>query len=221
MKILALDTSSNFASVAVRANGDVLSEVRLESNEGFAHLIFPAIEQCKKEAKLDLVEIDCFAAASGPGSFTGIRVALSAIKGLAHAMGKHAMGISNLRALSSFGSLPDSLRAVMLDARRGEIYAGVYNHDLECVSPEVVMPFSNWMATLNRAQVYEFISSSGVDLQGTPFAGAKCTTAERFLARAVALCAEKDGAQGKWLDPAAVDANYVRRSDAELFWREG
>ncbi len=181
---------------------------------------FRQLIRCKNEAKLDLQQIDCFAAASGPGSFTGIRVALSAIKGLAYALGKPAIGISNLRALSSFGIRPRSLRAVVLDARRGDVYAGVYNDDSECVSPEVVTPFSNWLAHLDAAQDYEFVSPSVFNFEGTPFAGANFTTAGNYLARAVALCAERDGNQGKWLDPATVDANYVRRSDAELFWRE-
>lgn len=220
MTILGLDTSTNFASVAIRSNGEILSETTLESNEGFAHLIFPAIERCKNEAKIDLERIDGFAAANGPGSFTGIRVALSAIKGLAAAMGKRAIGVSNLRALSSFGRKPQSLRAVVLDARRGEVYAGIYNHDLECVSPEVVTKLSDWLAQLDASQDYEFISSRELNLEGTPFTGATFTVGGLFLARAVALCAEKDGPQKKWLDPAVVDANYVRRSDAELFWRE-
>ena len=70
-----------------------------------------------------LEEIDCFAAASGPGSFTGVRVGLAAVKGLAEALGKPAVGISNLRALSLFGKA--ALRAVVLDARRGEVYGAV------------------------------------------------------------------------------------------------
>jgi tRNA threonylcarbamoyladenosine biosynthesis protein TsaB len=181
--ILGLDTSSNFSSVAIRVNGEILSEITLESNEGFAHLIFPAIETCKNEARM-------------------------------------AVGVSNLRALSLFARKPESLRAVVLDARRGEVYAGVYNHDLECVSPEVVTKLSDWLAHLDSSQQYEFISFRELDLQSTPFAGATLTVGEPFLAGAVTLCAEKDVTHGKWLDPAAVDANYVRRSDAELFWRE-
>ena len=109
--ILALDTTSEFGSLAVRANGETVAELALHSSEGFAHLIFPAIEQLLTEAGVRLAEIDCFAAASGPGSFTGVRVGLSAVKGLAEAMGKPAAGVSNLRALSSFGNLP--LRAVV------------------------------------------------------------------------------------------------------------
>jgi tRNA threonylcarbamoyladenosine biosynthesis protein TsaB len=128
MTILALDTTSEFGSLAVRSEGRTIAELTLQSHEGFAHLIFPAIENVLTQAGVGLEEIDCFAAASGPGSFTGVRVGLSAVKGLAEASGKKAIGVSNLRALATFGNLP--LRAVVLDARRGEVYAAVYNSGL-------------------------------------------------------------------------------------------
>jgi tRNA threonylcarbamoyladenosine biosynthesis protein TsaB len=214
--LLSLDTTSNFASVAIRADGKIAAEVTLESTEGFAHLIFPAIERCKNEAKIELEEIDCFAAAAGPGSFTGVRIGLSSVKGLAEAKGKPAIGISNLRALSSFGKNPKSLRAVVLDARRGEVYAGVYDGALRVVVPESVSPLEPWLAKLDPTGNYELISA-------LPIRFGRTTIIEppRFLASAVALCAELDGREGKWMDPSVVDANYVRRSDAELFWKDG
>jgi tRNA threonylcarbamoyladenosine biosynthesis protein TsaB len=214
--ILSLDTTSNFASVVIRADGRVVSEVTLESTEGFAHLIFPAIERCKNEANIELEQIDCFAGAAGPGSFTGLRVGLSAVKGLADGTGKPAIGVSNLRALSSFGKKPDSLRAVVLDARRGEVYAAVYDSELRAVVPESVMPLESWLSKLDPAGNYELISAMPIQ-----FEPAALIKPPNFLAPAVALCAERDGREGKWMDAAAVDANYVRRSDAELFWKDG
>lgn len=202
MTILALDTTSEFGSLALRSNGETIAEITLHSPEGFAHVIFAAIDDLLRRAGVRLAEIDCFAAATGPGSFTGVRVGLSAVKGLAEAMGKPAAGVSNLRALASFGN--SARRAVVLDARRGEVYAAVYNSDLEPVVPEAVLKFSAWLKSLEAGD-YELICSPR-----TP----------RQLAAAVAYCAELDCARRGWVDPAALDANYVRRSDAELFWRE-
>ena len=76
------------------------------------------------------------------------------------------------------------------------------------------MPFEKWKQTLDPAVDYEFISVAGFALPDVPV-----TEAPLALAEAVAECAEKLG-PGAWLDPAALDANYVRRSDAELFWRD-
>jgi tRNA threonylcarbamoyladenosine biosynthesis protein TsaB len=215
VNILALDTTSEFASVAVRSEGRTTAELMLRSPDGFAHVIFHAIGDVLAQAGIRLEKVDCFAAASGPGSFTGVRVGLSAVKGLAEALGKTVLGVSNLRALGSFGNLP--LRAVFNDARRGEVYAAVYNSDLEPVAPEAVLKLSDWLAMLHEPQ-YEFISGSlAADaLQGTRFAGMPFIEAPKSLAAAVAFCAERD----RGLDPATLDANYVRRSDAELFWRD-
>jgi len=213
--ILALDTTSPSGSLTIRSNGVTVAELTLHSSDGFAHIIFPAIDQVLSQAGVRLAEIDGFAAASGPGSFTGLRVGLSAVKGLAESMGKPAAGISNLRALASFGNLP--LRAVVLDARRGDVFAAVYDDHLQAVIPETVLKLSDWLETLHEP-VYQFISPSALPaLEGTRFAEMPFLEAPQSLAAAVAHCAETD----VWLDPAALDANYVRRSDAELFWKEG
>lgn len=217
MTILALDTTSEYGSVAVRSNGETIAEAALHSPDGFAHVIFSSIEEVLGRAGIGVMKVDCFAATSGPGSFTGIRVGLSAVKGLAEAAGKSALGISNLRVLSSFGK--SERRAVVLDARRGEVYAAVYGANLSPIAAEIVLPFASWLETLQEPE-YEFISTAGTPfwlaLQGTRFADMPFTEAPRSLAAAVALCAETCD----WLDPAALDANYVRRSDAELFWRD-
>jgi tRNA threonylcarbamoyladenosine biosynthesis protein TsaB len=214
--ILAVDTTSEFGSVALRSNGAIVAERQCHSSEGFAHLIFGEIDSLLRQAAFRLAEIDCFAAASGPGSFTGVRVGLSAVKGLAEATGKPAVGISNLQALSSFGSLP--LRAVVLDARRGEFYAAVYGSNLQPVLSEAVLKLSAWLESLHGPE-YEFIGDAKFRsaLDGTRFSGMRFIEAPRYLAAAVAVCAEKT----PWVDPAALDANYVRRSDAELLWKDG
>ena len=220
MIVLALDTTSNLASVAIRAEGQNIAELTLESTQGFSHLIFDAIEKCKNDAKIELSQVDCFAAASGPGSFTGVRVGLTAAKGLAESMRKPVIGVSNLKALSSFGKNASRLRAVVLDARRSQVYVAVYDRDLRPVVPETVQALEGWLAKLDPAAAYEFISPTPLALDGTPFALMPFTRPPAALASAVAFCAELDAAEGKWLDPAALDANYVRRSDAELFWKE-
>lgn len=220
MTVLALDTTSVIASVAIRANKSTVVELTIESSQGFAHLIFDAIEKCKNEAKLDFRQIDCFAAASGPGSFTGVRVGLTAVKGLAESMSKPVIGVSNLRALSSFGKNASRLRAVAIDARRFQIYTAVYGPDLHPVLPESVEALEAWLAKLDPEADYEFISPMPLALDRTPFAKMAVTGPPAALAGAVALCAEKDALEGKWLDPAVLDANYVRRSDAELHWKE-
>lgn len=210
MIILALDLTSAFGSIAVRAQGKLSASLDLDSQDGFAHLIFPAIQELLNRAGVRADEIDCFATATGPGAFTGVRVGLATAKGLAEAFHRPVSGISNLRALSTFGTA--ARRAVFIDARRGDVFGAVFNQTGELLGEEIVMPLPAWMKTLPRP-LPELISNAPVE-------DIAIVTAPRRIAGAIALCAEMDGERGLWLDPAALDANYVRRSDAELFWTE-
>jgi tRNA threonylcarbamoyl adenosine modification protein YeaZ len=210
--ILAVDTTSEYGSLALRRGEETLTEMQIQATDGFAQVIFQGIERMLAQSNTRLDEIDCFAAASGPGSFTGVRVSLSVVKGLAEAMGKPARGISNLRALSVFGTAP--LRAVALDARRGEVYGAVYDAQGRIVVPESVALWGAWIETVPEGA--ELIGWADGPCQS---AGVKFTAAARWLAGAVALCAEMDG-PARWQDPGALDANYVRRADAELYWKD-
>jgi tRNA threonylcarbamoyladenosine biosynthesis protein TsaB len=197
--ILAVDTSADLASIAIRKSGVTLAQTALATQDGHAQIIFPAIEQVLEQAGLGLKDVDCFASAHGPGSFTGVRIALAIVKGFADACGKPAIGISNLRALASFGT--GELRSPVMDARRGEVYTAVYDADLRIVQPEIVISLEQWKVGLGPQ--IELISEM-------PPSG---------LAGAVALCAEMDG-PGLWMDPAGLDAVYIRRDDANSFWRD-
>jgi tRNA threonylcarbamoyladenosine biosynthesis protein TsaB len=220
-RVLAIDTASAFGSIALLEDGKLLEEELIHSEEGFAHLLFDRLAALLGRHGWTHATPDCFAAASGPGSFTGVRIGLAAVKGLGEAAGRLVVAVSNLRALALFGSLPH--RAAVLDARRGEVYAAVYDAALELVVPERVGPLPVWLETLEGGEL-EFISS-GVEalaeaVQGTRFEGFARTEAPRALASAVARIAERDLTLGMGRDPAAIDANYVRRSDAELRWRD-
>jgi tRNA threonylcarbamoyladenosine biosynthesis protein TsaB len=197
--ILSIDTTSEFGSIALTEANAVLEEVALHAPEGFGHVLFGHIQRLLEKNGTTVHQMECFAAASGPGSFTGVRVGLTAAKGLAEATGKSVVAVSNLRALACFGSAP--LRATVIDARRGEVYAAVYNSRLELVMPEVVVKLDAWLPTLPAG--CELISS--VD-------------APRALAAAIGHIAWDEFTAGRASDPAEIDANYVRRSDAELFW---
>jgi len=200
--ILSIDTTSEFGSIALTEANVVVEEVALHSPDGFGHVLFAHITQLLERNGTTVHQMECFAAASGPGSFTGVRVGLAAAKGLAEATGKRVVAVSNLRALASFGSAP--LRATVIDARRGQVYAAVYNSRLELVIPEAVVKFDDWLPTVPTHNC-ELIST---------------LDAPRALAAAIGHIAWDEFTLGRASNPADIDANYVRRSDAELFWKE-
>ena len=183
--ILALDTAAEFGSLALFAEGRLLEEVPLHAPEGFSSILFPRIEALLARHDVTFGAIHCFAAVSGPGAFTGLRVGLAAVKGLAEAAGARVVAVSRLRAVASFGTRP--FRAPVLDARRGQIFGAVYDAALELRSPEVVEAFPAWLSALPEGEI-EFVAQDfgpyvGA-LAGTPFAAAKVTAAPRSLAGA-------------------------------------
>lgn len=213
MIVLAIDTTAEYGSIALVRDGLVVEEVPMHSPEGFGQILFQHIAQLLERHGVRPDEVDCYASATGPGSFTGVRIALAAAKGLAESAGVKVAGVSNLRAIAFYGEA--HRRAVVLDARRGEIYGAVYDDALRLVQDEVVMPFAKWLETL-PADV-EFVSQNVAVFAGM-LAGRTTRPAPRALAGAIGVIACSEVASH--MDPAALDANYVRRSDAELMWKE-
>jgi len=212
--ILAVDTTSEYGSLALSRDEELIDEVLVHAPKGFAHLLYGHLAELLGRHALKVAEIACFAAASGPGSFTGVRVGLACIKGLAEAVGRPAVGVSNLQAIAECGTGP--LRAAVLDARRGEVYGAVYDAGSRVVAPEVVAKFETWLAMLPEGDL-EFVAAGFMPvLAGTRFQAASVRTAPRALAGAVARLASRAEPR----DPAALDANYVRRPDAELLWKD-
>ena len=122
--ILSIDTTSEYGSIALTESNLVIEEVALHAPEGFGHVLFGHIEQLLARNGTTVHQMECFAAASGPGSFTGVRVGLAATKGLGEATGN---GLSRYRIYGAGILRTAPLRATVIDARRGEVYAAVYN----------------------------------------------------------------------------------------------
>ena len=220
MLTLALDTTAGFGSIALVRSSEVIAEVLIHAPEGFSGILFGEIDTLLAREGVALRDIDLFAAASGPGSFTGVRIGLAAIKGLAETLGKPAIPISNLEALSRFGT--SDLRATVIDARRGEVFAALYSAQGPVI-PEQVVGFPRFLELLGDSD-FEWISADLAPflpaLTGTRFESMPVTTAPRALAAVIAEIAAERMAHGETGDPAVIEANYVRRSDAELLWRE-
>jgi len=213
LHVLAIDTTGEFGSIALAGEQGLLEEVALDSPDGFAHVLFGEIERLLARHRLSVEQIDAFASASGPGSFTGVRVGLTAVKGLAEATGRKVIAVSNLEALAWFGSHP--LRAAVLDARRGEVYGGVYDAALRPVQEEVVAKLEDWLAALPQGDLEIVTHGLRLDQVAKPV-----LEAPRSLAGSIGRIAFDRLGRGEVLDPAEIDANYVRRSDAELLWKD-
>lgn len=207
--------------MALLEGARTIEEILLHSPDGFGHVLFEHLARLLERHRCRVDELACFAAAAGPGSFTGVRVGLACVKGLAEAVGRTVVAVSNLEAMARFGS--KQLRAVVLDARRGQIYGALYGSGDQVAGEPVVMAFPAWLDTLPAGDL-EFISTDFTPfhtaLEATRFRHSKMTTAPRALAAAIGAIAHERFCAGLAKDPAEIDADYVRRSDAELFWKE-
>lgn len=204
--LLALDLTHTHGSIALLQEGRLLEQKSLSAPDGYSQLIFGELNALLARHHLTWPDIAAFASANGPGSFTGVRVGLTVIKGLAEATGKPAFGISNLHALQSLATTPCA--AAFYDARRGDIFAR--NPD----GSEHVLRFADWLPTLpSQTELITF------DFTGFPAPHHPTTIASRDLAAPIAHIAWTLYQSGLRPDPATLDANYVRHSDAELAWK--
>ena len=117
MNILAMDTSAKSASVAYLRDGKILGQFYINSGLTHSTTVMPMLENLLKTANLSLSDTDCFAVSVGPGSFTGLRIGISAIKGLSFAENKPCVGVSTLEAIACNFIHTDSIVCAVIDAR--------------------------------------------------------------------------------------------------------
>ncbi len=126
MRILAVDTSSQVATAAVVDGEKLVCEEILNNKLTHSQTIMPMIQSVLNKSELLVSDIDLFAAVTGPGSFTGLRIGVSAVKALSHAANKPCAAVSTLEAMAYNIPFTDKLICPIMDARRGEVYNAVY-----------------------------------------------------------------------------------------------
>jgi len=126
MKVLAIDTSSVVATAAIMDDEKLVCEYVLNHKKTHSQKIMPMIEEMLSSSELNIEDIDVFAVASGPGSFTGLRIGAATIKGLAHAVNKPVVGVSTLDGLAFNLPFCKYLICPIMDARREQVYNALY-----------------------------------------------------------------------------------------------
>ena len=127
MLILSLDTTSEIGGVAIFRDHECLAEWPLGSTGNYSVALFEGFDSILRATQIDIKRIDLFAAANGPGSFTGIRTGLAAVLGWSKACGRPARGVSVLHALVEAAALSSECAFPILDARRHEFYTALFN----------------------------------------------------------------------------------------------
>ncbi len=234
MITLGLDTCEARGSVAVRRDGALASLQEHETPEDYSSWLLPAVENCLRRAGTMLTAVDVFAVATGPGSFTALRVGLTAVKAWAELYQKPVVGVSRLVVMARTlpGDGPGYVTA-SFDARRGQIFGGLFRAEAAgswtCLEPEMVIAADEFVGGVGvrvGAEAVRWISLDPQVIETAPnwkkraLRGEAVVLCEKGLAAGVAALGELRARQGEVIDALQLDANYVRRSDAELFWKD-
>ena len=126
MKVLGMDTSGLVASVAIVDDETLVAEYTVEHKKTHSTTLMPMLSEIVKMSELDLKDIDAFAIAAGPGSFTGLRIGSATVKGLAYSLNKPIIPVPTLAALAYNVQFFDGIICPIMDARREQVYNGLY-----------------------------------------------------------------------------------------------
>lgn len=136
MKIISLDSSTECASCAVIEDERILGEISFNYKKVHSIILMPMIDYLLNTLGLTINSIDGFAVSKGPGSFTGLRIGASTIKGLSHGTGKPLIGVSSLDALAYNMAYSNGIICPVLDALRNNVYCGIYAFDNQNLMPK-------------------------------------------------------------------------------------
>ena len=138
MKILAIDTASTICSVALLENLNLISHLYTDDSNTHSINLMPLISNILEKNNISLEDIDLFTCNKGPGSFTGIRIGISTIKAFCDVTKRPCTGISSLKALSyNVKECTDAYVCSLIDAKHGNVYAGIFSQDTEGVFHKV------------------------------------------------------------------------------------
>ncbi|MDD5019078.1 MAG: tRNA (adenosine(37)-N6)-threonylcarbamoyltransferase complex dimerization subunit type 1 TsaB [Candidatus Omnitrophica bacterium] len=172
MNVLCVDTSTPFSVVAVVRNMKMVAGARRRFEKGRAEGIFCLIKECLKASRMDIKDMDAFGVGVGPGSFTGLRIGLSAVKGFSLALSRPIYPFSSLEAIA-FNAGPSVRRlSVAVDARRSNVYAAEFRRDrrggLRSFRKDALLGVDIWLDRADGAAVFsgDAVGLYASELQG-------------------------------------------------------
>jgi tRNA threonylcarbamoyladenosine biosynthesis protein TsaB len=233
MYVLALDTTTRDGSVALVDEHQIIAERRGDARRTHAERLPAELLALADAHGLSLSGIDVFAVAAGPGSFTGLRIGIATIQGLALTTGRRIVGVSALEALAQSAARgPGAFVAAWMDARRRDVFAALYRVvDAPPFSPERLVEvegaivddpattLSRWGSHLREAKV-TFVGDGAVlyadAISNHRAMGWEVLPEPPLLAGAVGRMAVARAERGDTIHPSTIHPLYVRRPDAEV-----
>lgn len=229
VKILAIDSSGLVASVAVVCGEELIAEYTINYKKTHSQTLLPMLEEMKKMIELDLGSIDAIAVAAGPGSFTGLRIGSATAKGLGLALEKPLIGVPTVDGLAYNLYGTDKIICPIMDARRGQVYTGVYKFErqeekfvLKVIKEQCAVAIEDIISVLNDNGEETIFLGDGVPVfreviakkMTVPFSFAPAHM-NRQRAASVAVLGAEYYRQGKIQTAESHQPEYLRMSQAE------
>lgn len=238
MLILALDTSSPSGSLALLRETTILAHQVSSPDEQYSASLLRDTKELLDRAAISFEQIDLFAVDAGPGSFSGLRVGLTTVKGWAEVWRRPVAAVSGLEAMATQVSglaAPSSLVAAVMDARRGQIYGGMFrsrgddSRELDRIGDDVVATAGEFLQLLRphlggdsafviACSLPEVIRPA---LERQNLGCCRIQVVSNVLAPFIGRLGYAKAVRGDVVDALHLDANYIRRSDAEMNWKGG
>ena len=222
MLTLAFDTASKTASVAILRDQDVLYDTIIDKGLNHSEVLLPAIDEACRLTGIQLPEIDLFSCTTGPGSFTGLRIGVSTLKGLMMATGKPAAGVSSLAALALNVKEKGKIIGAMMDAGRGQVYLAYYRYDKDGIlnQLEAARALDPQSIAYSCEEEVIYVGDGAIKYAGLirfPAHKKIATAQQQFIsASAVGLLAIEKYHRNDLLDLAGCVPVYLRSADAQL-----
>lgn len=231
MIVLSIDTCDSRGGVSVLQDDKVLYCANHSSTEEYSSWLLPAVYQVLKKADCRMSDVDAYGVASGPGSFTGVRIGLTTVKAWGEVYRKPIAAVSRLEAIAWQAWGGTEYVAAFADAQRGQVFGAVYRRsegELQRIGEEMVIPPGRFVQVASELTSGERIAWAFTDSDPV-FNTEEWKEREKlnegtelvsgYLDIAIARIARNAILAGRTTDALALDANYVRRSDAEIFWK--
>jgi tRNA threonylcarbamoyladenosine biosynthesis protein TsaB len=231
--VLAIDTCDPVGGVALLRGDTVLSAASHASTEDYSTWLLPAVDHVLREAGIGMKEVDAYAVAAGPGSFTGVRVGLTTVKAWNEVYGKPVASVSRLEALAGYSPNGTSIVAACADGRRGQVFGAVYQREgtrLTRLGDEMVLApvkFVETAADLAKGERIAWVMTN-VDLfVNEQIWRSRASLNEPFepvtgtLTMAIGRIGARQIEAGQITNALSLDANYLRREDAKSVWKDG
>lgn len=223
MKLLALDTSTEYLTLAITDGVKVLGRLHKKAPRSHSSLLMPMIEQLLKKARLKLKDLDGFCIGVGPGSFTGLRIGVATVKGMAFVTGLPIVAVPTFDAIAKNAGRTRGVVCVVLDARKNKVYGCFYRSDgngrIRRISPYLLVPVDELLKKCEKYDTLYFLGDYSERI--APLCGrAKLATAKWHpRADAIAVLGYDLFRKKKFVSAEKLEPMYIYSHECDITGR--